>query len=211
MKMRFASFVIALACLSCGDSGSGDGNTSGGGSGGGSTGGSGGSSGGTGGSAGSASGGSAGYTICGGRVGDTCASNEFCDFEPNTCGTTDATGVCTLKPDGCNEIYEPACACDGMVYGNSCVGQQAGFDQSDVGGCDPPEGYLECGNLFCEIAFSYCQKTTDDTGGPPSYVCMALPEECNGQTACTCFPPETACKDLCEVSGGGFVLTCPGG
>jgi hypothetical protein len=203
--------LASVACVSCGESDdtkSGAAGHSGGGSGG--TAGS--SSGGAGGGGGTAVGGSGGGTqVCGGLSGATCVASEFCDYLPNECGAGDATGLCTPRPDGCNEIYEPTCACDGTVYGNACVAQQAGFDQNDLGGCPPPDGYVTCGNLFCEGAFSYCEKTTDDTGGPPAYACKNLPDECLGQTACSCFPPASPCSDLCEVSGDGFVLTCPGG
>jgi hypothetical protein len=97
------------------------------------------------------------------------------------------------------------------VYGNACAAQQAGVDQNDLGGCPPPSGFVVCGTFFCDGTFTYCEKTTDDTGGPPSYACKNLPNECVGQKACSCFPTDTACSDLCEVVGDGFVLTCPGG
>ena len=41
----------------------------------------------------------------------------------------DILGQCVIAPDlyaVCNEIYEPVCACNDLVYSNSCYAQKAG-------------------------------------------------------------------------------------
>jgi hypothetical protein len=218
--MRSVWWLAGLLCLGCGGESSSDGSpgTGGtdGGAGQGGTGGSGGSTGGSGGFAGASTGGSSGSgTVCGGLGGITCAANEFCDFTPDTCGAGDLTGVCTIRPDGCPELEQPTCGCDGAIHGNSCEAQAAGTDVSENGGCLVPVGHFPCGPTFCDGTNTYCQKVTDDTGGPTSYTCNALPTACVGQADCSCFPADTPCVDICEVVFGngpyGFVITCPGG
>jgi len=211
-------YVLALTMLACAACG---GSTSGGGSGGsaGGQGGSGGAgntsgSGGAGNSGGSGgSGGSA--TLCGGLAGGTCKASELCDYTPNLCGADDGTGTCSPRPDNCPDIYQPTCGCDGVVHSSPCDTQASGVDLAESGGCAPPAGYFPCGPTFCEGAASYCEKVTDDTGGPDQYTCQVLPAACVGQADCGCFTSATACSDVCEVVFGngpyGFVLTCPGG
>ena len=60
-------------------------------------------------------------TACGGWLGDTCDSDEYCHYDDQAnCGFADASGTCMEKPDACIEIYSPVCGCDGQTYDNSC-------------------------------------------------------------------------------------------
>jgi hypothetical protein len=211
---------------SAGDGGTGGsssgGTSSGGSSGGATTGGtsSGGSSGGssTGGSStggatgGSSTGGSGGGMPCGGIAGTQCDAPLYCDYGEDTCGSADGSGTCKPKPQGCPDVFEPVCACDGKVYGNACEAAKAGLDVQALGGCPAPEGDFPCGAHFCSKASQYCQEDVSDVGGVPStFSCKQLPAGCMVPGAtCACLSGEP-CGNMCQSADGGFTLTCPGG
>ncbi len=153
----------------------------------------------------STSGSTTGGSACG------CADNEFCAFKLQSCGSDpNDVGVCMPKPDGCDAVYQPACGCDGMVYGNACDAALAGIDVSQAGGCVPPDGYFACGAGFCDIKTSYCQvQLSDVVGEPDVFTCLPLPGGCD-PLDCACLKGE-ACADMCENVGGGLTVNCPGG
>jgi hypothetical protein len=109
----------------------------------GSVGGASGSSGGSAGRAGSAgAGGSTGGSVvdgggprCGGLLGLTCTTDDFCDFEPNDCGATDMLGTCRKRPQGCLADCPGVCGCDGRFYCNACTAQSVGVDPSSDTSC----------------------------------------------------------------------------
>ncbi len=77
---------------------------------------------------------------CGGFVGYVCRPDEWCDFaEPHYCGGADETGTCRPRPDGCPDVVDPACGCDGTVYENSCAANANGYDTwADPSTCGAP-------------------------------------------------------------------------
>lgn len=212
--MRRAFMMAFFGCVACGGSTAGQGSGDGGGQAGSGGVGNTGASGGTGALGGGGSGGGTG-TACGGLAGVTCATDEFCDYTPNSCGANDGTGICTARPFNCPELYSPTCGCDGVTHSSPCDAQASGVDVSESGGCPTPPGYFPCGLTFCDGAVSYCLKVVDDTGGPTQYTCQTLPQECVGMADCACFTSATPCSEICEVVFGngpyGFVITCPGG
>lgn len=153
-----------------------------------------------------------GGALCGGFAGMECAANEYCDHPNNTCGAADEAGICRPRPQACDTVYSPACACDGKVYGNACEAQIAGVDVNDSGGCVAPMGKFGCGSSFCEIGVNYCRRTTSDVGGEPSsFVCVSLPPLCGNPASCACLAKES-CGSMCAATNdGGFIVTCPGG
>ncbi len=149
---------------------------------------------------------------CGGFEGNTCDAAFYCDYPDDFCGATDGTGTCTPRPEICDDQYDPVCACDGMIYSNSCGAAVAGFDVSNLGGCPVEAGSFACGPKICSLAGEYCLHNVSDTNRPDSYLCMPL--SCMlAVPVCSCVTSETvACGGTCEVQAmGGVVVHCPGG
>lgn len=88
---------------------------------------------------------------CGGFLGQTCGTGEWCDYEGTSCGFADQTGVCKTKPDACAEIYAPVCGCNGKTYGNACEASIAGVDVKKNGACTD-----SCGGCGSGKYCSYC-------------------------------------------------------
>ena len=91
---------------------------------------------GTGGSTGTGgTGGSTGKT-CGGVVGPSCATGEFCDLQAGSCNVSDATGTCVTNVGvACTAIYQPVCGCNGHTYPSDCDRQVAGVSKKSDGAC----------------------------------------------------------------------------
>ena len=117
-----------------------------------------------------------------------------------------------LPPPGCGGLGPPACGCDGKYYGTGCLAHVARVDTDIEGTCPAPPGEFPCGNVFCAIAESYCERIVSDVGGvPDSYFCQPLPAPCNRSMSCACLAGVT-CGDRCEeFVEGGMMVTCPGG
>lgn len=195
--------MAAALSAACGDS-TGSGGSGGSGAGGSSQGGE------------SQSGGSGGGNgvLCGGIAGIQCGDAEYCDFADDLCGANDGDGVCTPIPESCPAVDEPACGCDGTVYGNACEAGLAGVDVA-TSGCTAPADSFQCGTGFCDSATQLCTVTGNDTPSPPPffYSCGPLPASCGGVTpSCDCAgDTATGCGGTCEEVDGGVVIHCPGG
>lgn len=76
--------------------------------------------------------------ICGGRLGATCADDEFCRYtEEAACGRTDATGVCMPRPTECPPGRMPHCGCDGETYASECAAwMDGGVSVLHLGMCE---------------------------------------------------------------------------
>jgi hypothetical protein len=160
------------------------------------------------------SGGAGGAGTCGGFAGEACGPDEFCDFVEDSCGAADRVGVCTPKPMACDRIYDPVCGCDGQVHDNGCIANSDGTDVSNAGGCAmPPAGTFACGPKFCLKLQQYCRQVNDDTGQPPSYSCVSLPQACTGMNAsCMCLANEPCADNECvQDAAGDIKITCFGG
>jgi hypothetical protein len=162
----------------------------------------------------------------GGGSGASCATNgdcesgSYCD-RGGSCGTSGTKGTCKSKPQGCSLLYSPTCGCDGKVYGNACAMNGAGVDLNAGGTCPAPQGWIACGDKYCPIDITYCQRTGNDVGGPgqPKEYdsCPMLPASCMGKADCSCFPQTTPCisfkmcKPITNAGQTGFEIWCPGG
>lgn len=76
--------------------------------------------------------------VCGGLLGATCTDTEYCAYvEGDMCGAADATSTCQPRPQVCDQIYDPVCACDGNTYANACTANAAGSGVNYAGACHP--------------------------------------------------------------------------
>ncbi|KAL3808109.1 hypothetical protein ACHAXA_001015 [Cyclostephanos tholiformis] len=68
----------------------------------------------------------------------SCKNGQFCKLDTGVCSAKSGvfTGVCTVKPEACIEIYDPVCGCDETTYGNECVAHSDGISVSRDGECD---------------------------------------------------------------------------
>ena len=72
-------------------------------------------------------------------AGGNCTSNanclitEYCEKGLGKCG---GKGVCTLRPQFCNNIVSPVCGCDKMTYSNECYSHKAGETVAYTGACE---------------------------------------------------------------------------
>jgi hypothetical protein len=78
-----------------------------------------------------------GGEACGGWAGLTCADDEFCNYPADVaCGFTDGSGVCEVRPEACDAIYDPVCGCDGNTYSSECTAHLEGVSVASTGECE---------------------------------------------------------------------------
>jgi hypothetical protein len=60
---------------------------------------------------------------------------EYCATPPGQC---EAPGTCTMLPDPkvmCQDVIDPVCGCNDMVYSNACYMAHAGISLRNTGTC----------------------------------------------------------------------------
>lgn len=78
--------------------------------------------------------------LCGGLLGLSCPSGEWCEYDTLTpCGQGDGSGLCHTKPLA-SECTAPAtcpnvCGCDGVTYCDACRSHSVGADVRKNGTC----------------------------------------------------------------------------
>ena len=129
--------------------------------------------------------GAGGDNVCGGLLNRGCAANQYCLYDVKTaaCGSGDQTGVCTARPQVCNDIYAPVCACDSKTYANECEAAGKGFSVLHNGACEEPSSGTSCGGLkpatcakseFCDFPAGSMCGAADQTG-----TCTRIPDACD--------------------------------
>jgi hypothetical protein len=73
--------------------------------------------------------------VCGGIQGLGCPAGEYCLFDGEHCGAADQTGNCATIPDGCDDVFQPVCGCDGETYGNACEAAANSISIASEGEC----------------------------------------------------------------------------
>ena len=159
---------------------------------------------------------------CGGLGGFDCPDGLFCDYAPGDfCGGADATGVCQVRPDACDTLYDPVCGCDGVTHGNVCSANAAGtsvaypgpclncapMDVREVGTCEPLYGFAwdgvscwpvsgcSCAGADCGSLFATaaeCERVYAGCSGPPPG------RSCGGRAGDTCSDSQ-----YCEFGARG--------
>jgi hypothetical protein len=141
----------------------------------------------------------------------TCASDEYCDWLDNKCGTVPDTPMCRPRPEDCG-TGDPVCGCDGEVHPSECAANVAGTDLGEFT-CEPPAGMFACGTHLCTSEAELCQNIPSDGSAPAAFwLCLTTPPGCLDNWSCACIQPVYDPTMACSCTEGGelgVLLTCP--
>lgn len=164
--------------------------------------------------------------VCGGIAGFPCREGQFCAFPIGTCNVADQSGVCITLPDGCPDIFEPVCGCDGVTYPNRCEAYHTGVQIDREGPCESAD---RCGGdtgarcedgFYCRLPFGECDLSASagecalipTEGCPENYfpVCgcdgVTYGNECEAAAAGMNIRHQGECLGEC---GGAIDRPCP--
>lgn len=162
---------------------------------------------------GSASGGTQHHTnhdmVCGGPEYLTCKEGYYCG--DGSCGYPRDVADCLPVPVmECETGGRPVCACRQDVFENACKALVAGrgrcFDigrcvlgSEDSQICEPPDGWFECGSVFCERGLEFCENVECPDEKWETFACKPIPTECGPTPTCDCLNmPDHTCSVTAE-------------
>ena len=155
-----------------------------------------------------------GGVTCGGLLGKSCPSAQYCNFGA-TCGTGDQTGTCETRPQVCDTIAKPVCGCDGKTYGNDCNAAAAGVSIASTGACaPPPTGGETCGGLLGAMCAKgeYCNFAPDARCGfaDATGTCATIPSGCTKELNQVCGCDGMTYGNPCTAAAAGVSVASTG-
>ena len=78
--------------------------------------------------------------MCGGLMGASCLTDQFCDYLDHCGMITDSAGHCVPAGPGviCDAVDAPVCGCNGKTYANDCLRMRAQVSKRHDGKCTSP-------------------------------------------------------------------------
>jgi predicted RNase H-like HicB family nuclease len=137
-----------------------------------------------------------------------CGEDEFCKLPPGVCAHQDALGRCAPVPQGCPDIWDPVCGCDGVTYSNECDADAARVSIAHRGECQRPcyvgDEYQCNDDEFCLRETGTCA-TTDLNG-----VCVRIPTVCPDVWLPVCGCDGETYGNRCEAIMAGVQIAHAG-
>lgn len=117
------------------------------------------------------------------------------------CGSAscDGPGMCAPRPEGCPDVEDPVCGCDGVTYANACEAASAGIRVAAEGACG-------CGSNDDCAAGSYCAAAS--CGGPGE--CTVRPEFCPRNIDPVCGCDGVTYNNACLAAAAGARVASSG-
>ncbi len=117
-----------------------------------------------------------------------CAPTEYCALAHGQCGSSQ--GLCTVKPEMCNQQYVPVCGCDGKTHGNACSAGSAGVNIASDGECVVAGEWT----YFTTCGYPVCSSDWQPTDGVPlcttekqGAACANEGHKCDAKAGCGQF------------------------
>ena len=124
-----------------------------------------------------------------------CLRGQYCMFETGACA---APGVCESRPEGCPDLWDPVCGCDGTTYGNACEAATAGVSVASMGECASTDACSS--NRECDLT-DYCAFRPLTCDGPGA--CEPRPDACPGIYDPVCGCDGRTYSNSCVAASSG--------